>query len=200
MARFRIALMAVLATALIACSSAPPAQRPTSTFPSPQATEYAVVTTLATDKKGATKICAAIFLTEPPQCEGIALRGIDVRTIPGNRPERDGSRWVSAVRITGTWDGHAITATRSAEVVDQKYSTRIQDCSAGPSEVEDPIQLRMQKDWEALINRGIYVIDSKPCKDGVQVTVAIADPPTVSYMTNTYGPRYVLGWFQPLTA
>jgi hypothetical protein len=201
MPQFRASLLALLASPLAACEMGTSAL-PVATFPSPTSTEYTVTATLFADKIGLVQICGSLVLTLPAQCAGgIDLRGIDIRTIPGWQRQRDGTAIASSVKVVGTWDGHAITATRPPQVVDPKSVLwRPEYCDQTGVGGTDPVQDRLNKDFQILKSRGIYIMSNMPCVDGVQVMVAIADPATVTYLTTTYGVRHVVGWFQPVTA
>jgi hypothetical protein len=136
---------------------------------------------------------------EPLKCDGMELRGIDLRTLPGHHVQQDGVVYAYSVKIVGTWDGVAVTATRPPRVVDPRSVVlQPETCDQRGVSGTDPVQIRVNKDSQTLKNRGIYLMSDMPCVDGVQVLVAIADPATVEYLTTTYDVRHVVGWFQPL--
>jgi hypothetical protein len=201
MARFPAFCMLLVAGTLVVCtpnSSPPP---PVATFPSPTSTEYTVVTRLAMNGSR-TQICVwTERWGEPLKCDGMELRGIDLRTLPGHHVQPGDLVYVNNVKVTGTWDGVAVTATRPARVVDpNSVLWRTDTCDQTGIGGAYPVQDRLNKDFQILKGRGIYLMSDLPCVDGVQAMVAIADPATVTYLTTTYGVRHVVGWFQPVTA
>lgn len=191
--------LVVLSVAIAACGTLSSTARPI--HPSPGGAQYEVVATLLADPGGQLRICFFMYLTLPPQCDGPLVRGLDIRTISGYRSFGGGGGEAGPVRVVGTWDGRVLTATRSATVASNSDVSRIPDCRNGPSAAlsPDPVEERIAADSSSLKARGILVLEIQPCRDGVQVAVPVADPETVAYLTETYGPLEIVSWFHPTT-
>jgi hypothetical protein len=176
------------------------------------------VTAMVYETKGAQPvICAFDFFTFPPQCGGPAVRGVNMGetrwrprgviadSISGTRHFRNGAALTQFLRLTGTWDGRALTLTRPPVVATPADATRFAPCRGNgqdPGPTMSPAETQIVRDFGALQERGIDVLEVGQCgTDFLQVILAVADRGSVDYMTSRYGGALTLdisGWFQPI--
>lgn len=173
-------------------------------FPAgPSAGQLYTVTTDVMQKPGhPPRACFATPLPYPPiGCGGVALNGLDMLTMPGLRRYRNGVTSTAIVRLTGTWDGGALTLTRPPEAAPPKDATQLPSCADPGRSSADPLppEMQMVMDDEALLRaNGIQVLEFGPCGDSIFIVVAVADSKTVDFLTKRYRAVEVAGWLEPV--
>ncbi len=143
--------------------------------------------------------CFAYDLMDPVHaCGGIEVRGVDASRLPGGDGYPGGGHVSHAMRLVGTWDGHALTLTEPPQLAAQSLGlphpcVRDQGSQPGP----DTMALQRQV-TDALRARGIEGLMSTGCDSAtVGVVVPVADEATVSWLTQHYRVE-VAGWLRPL--
>jgi len=141
--------------------------------------------------------CFSYALGDPADgCGGIEVKGVDFSQVPDG--DGSGLPFSHAMRLVGTWDGHALTVTERPQLA-EKAAGLPQPCSQdfSPQPGFDSIQLQIEV-ADALRNRGIDVLMSTGC-DGmtVGVVVPVADDATVNWLTSHY-PARIAGWLRRL--
>jgi hypothetical protein len=178
---------------VISCGAAP--QRATEA-------RYTVEGALHQSPRAPTEICGIVFLSLPPaDCGGVEVRGVEIRTVKGARVYGDGTVEANDVQLVGTWDGHALTATRSPQTVSPTKVVQIPDCGAvaqPASTTQRPSEIarQIQEDAVDLRTRGIPVIAAQVCGNTVLVVVPVADRGTVDYLRNRYDGLAIVSWFR----
>jgi hypothetical protein len=190
----RTAAAALLIASLGACGQVAHAPTPP--------TLYTVTTIVMQTPGDPPRACAAMPLPDPPiGCGGPALRGLDLLTMPGVTRYWNGVLSTGTLRLVGTWDGHALTLTRSPEAASTGDSTPLPltPCTAvtvQPAPGQVPPMVKQVMDDEALLKaHGIQVIQFGACGDSVTMTVVVADPATVAFLRQRYPGAQVAGWF-----
>jgi hypothetical protein len=130
-------------------------------------------------------------------CGGIEVKGVDISQVPDGGGD-NGSPWSQAMRLVGTWDGHALTVTERPQLA-EKAAGLPEPCTQDftPQPGFDSMQLQIEV-AEALRKRGIDALMSTGC-DGttVGVVVAVADDETVNWLTAHYRVK-IVGWLRRL--
>ena len=144
----------------------------------------------------------ACFAADPMDpvhaCGGIEVRGVDASQIPGGDGYPD-LPFSHAMRLVGTWDGHALTLTEPPQPA--AHAPGLPEAcspeSGSPPELDSiPLQREVS---EALRTRGVEVLMSMGCdSETVGVIVPVADEATVSWLATHYRTVKVTGWLRPL--
>jgi hypothetical protein len=149
---------------------------------------YTVTSEVMQKSGDAPVACFAIPLPYPPiGCGGVALRRIDLLTMPGVTVYRNGVRATAVLRMVGTWDGHALSLTRSPGTTRTEEATRLPTCADTPGRSSaDPLPPVMQRvidDDASLRAQGVQLLEFGPCRDSVFFVVPVADSTTVELLT-----------------
>jgi hypothetical protein len=189
----RTAAAALLIASLGACG-----QVAHSPSPPPLYTVTAIVMQRPGDPPRA---CAAMPLPWPPiGCGGAVVRGLDLLTMPGVTRYPNGVLSSGTLRLVGTWDGQALTLTRSPEAASTGDSTPLPltPCTTDTVQPEPgqfaPMVKKVIDDEAMLKARGIQVLEFGGCGDSVTMTVVVADPATVAFLRQRYPGAQVAGW------
>ena len=164
----------------------------------PAATRYELSAPLVVAAGGRVFACFSWDLMTVDSCGGIEVKGIDVSQIPSPGVDPNGWPFSPAMRLVGTWDGHALTLTEEARPAERAPGLpdpclRDQGSAPGP----DSMALQRQV-TDALRARGIEVLMSTGCdRTTVGVVVPVADDATVSWLTQHYRVE-VAGWLRPV--
>jgi hypothetical protein len=165
----------------------------------PAATRYEVIAPLQLATGGKVFACYAFLMTYPAEgCGGIEVRGVDFSQMPNVEAYPSGAQVSQAMRLVGTWDGHALTVTEGPQPA-AKASGLLQPCvqDQGSLPGSDSMGLQLQV-TDALRTRGIEVLMSTGCDSTtIGVVVPVADDATVSWLTHHYRVK-VAGWLRPL--
>jgi hypothetical protein len=142
--------------------------------------------------------CFSDALMDPATCGGIEVRGVDVSQIPSAGGDRGGWPLSPAMRLVGTWDGHALTLTERPQLAAQAYGLP-EPCRPESGSPPGLDSIPMQREVsEALRTRGVEVLMSTGCDSTtIGVVVPVADDATVSWLTSHYRAK-IAGWLQPL--
>jgi photosystem II stability/assembly factor-like uncharacterized protein len=163
---------------------------------------YTVVTSLMSAKGGPLNACYATPLPYPPiGCGGVEVTNVDVAAIPGVVTYKNGTVSTPAVMLVGTWDGQALHLTEQPQQTTLTGTQPQLIAQAPPPSTGKSVSQLMdelRRDNESLRKRGIVMLSWGQAKDGVAVTLAVADPQSVQYMYDTYGRIYIMGWLQPV--
>jgi hypothetical protein len=86
----------------------------------PQEQLWTGTATLLQTPDGKLTLCGGATLTSlpPAGCGGAAVKGLDPMTVDGAQRFPNGTITTPSVRLTGTWDGDALTVTRPVERAD----------------------------------------------------------------------------------
>jgi hypothetical protein len=168
----------------------------------PAGPRYEVVAPLLALKGAPTYACDAILLSLPPAgCSGVLVRGVDINQVPGITRYQNGTMETGALRLVGVWSGLALTLTQPARPAASPPSVDYPVCPATSPAIEAQGLQREQavvQVWKELEKRGIQLISIWPCGNALDMQVAVADGPTIDYLTRTYGPVNVFGWLGPV--
>jgi len=164
---------------------------------------YEVIAPLLAEPRGRVYACYSIAESDPfGACSGVVVRGVDIRRVPSVHHDASGSMWTPSVRLAGTWDGQALTVTKPVRPATPVRTSWLPPCNATVDSATDPgvlaVEERIARDSPALKQRGVLVLSITRCGNRVDIVVAVADPPTVSYVDRRYGPVNIVGWLQPL--
>jgi hypothetical protein len=148
--------------------------------------------------------CSAIPLPYPPiGCGGVAVRGIDLGTMPGVVTYRNGVRATGTLRMVGSWDGHVLNLARAPENARTGDATPLPTCAYAPgrssADPEPPVMQEVMHDDAYLRAQGIQLLEFGPCRDSMFFVVPVADSKTVELLTRRYGQAEIAGWLQPVT-
>jgi len=165
---------------------------------------YSVTATVMQKPGEAPHACFGTPLPYPPiGCGGPDLRGVDMLTVRGVTRYSNGVLATGALRLVGTWDGHALTLTRPPESAAATDVTRMPQCAQEPgTSSSDPIPQVMKEvmaDEGLLRSHGIQLLEFYPCKNTVFLGLAVADSQSVDFLTSRYGHVEVAGWLQPVS-
>jgi hypothetical protein len=162
------------------------------------------VTAMVMQKPGdPPRACSFLPLPEPPiGCGGPAVRGVDLLTMPGITRYRNGVMDAGILRLVGTWDGQALSLTRSPETATVHDATPVPllpcpTTTAQPEPGVVPPQVKQVRDDEALLkSHGIQVLEFGACGDSLVMTVVVADSATVDFLIKRYPGIQVAGWLK----
>lgn len=164
---------------------------------------YTVTTDLMQKPGELAVACAFAPLPLPPiGCGGPKVADIDLQSISGSERYRNGVVSVGTMRLVGTWDAGMLRLTTPPQPSSQRDRTPIPECTQNPNEpspTTTPQGERLIGDETILIARGIQVIGFYVCQQALFVVVAVADAPTVDFMTARYAPIRLAGWLRPVT-
>jgi hypothetical protein len=143
--------------------------------------------------------CFAYDLMDPVHaCGGIEVRGVDASRLAGG-DSYPGRRSVSqAMRLVGTWDGHALTLTEPPQPAAQSPGL-VQPCPRGQESQPGPDTMALQRQvTDALRAHGTEVLMSTGCDSTtVGVVVPVADDATVNWLKSHYRVQ-IAGWLRRL--
>jgi hypothetical protein len=129
-------------------------------------------------------------------CGGIEVKGVDFSQVPDG--DGTGLPFSHAMRLVGTWDGHALTVTERPQPT-EKAAGLPQPCSQdfSPQPGFDSTELQVEV-IDALGTRGVDVLMSTGCDHNtVGVVVPVADDARLSWVTHHYRVQ-VAGWLRRL--
>jgi photosystem II stability/assembly factor-like uncharacterized protein len=163
---------------------------------------YTVVTSLMSAKGGPLNACYGMPLPAIPiGCGGVEVTNVDVQAIPGVVTYKNGTVGTPAVMLVGTWDGRALHLTeqpRQTTLNGTQPQLIVQPPPPSTGKPVGQVLDELRRDSEDLRKRGIVMLSWGQAKDGVEVTLAVADPKSVQYLYDTYGRMRILGWLQPI--
>jgi len=162
----------------------------------PAATRYELNAPLAASG-GRVFACFSYALMDPADgCGGIEVKGVDFSQVPDG--DGSGLPFSHAIRLVGTWDGHALTVTERPQLA-EKASGLPQPCPQdfSPQPGADSMQRQIEV-IDALRTRGVDVLMSTGCDgNAVGIVVPVADDATISWLTSHYHVK-IAGWLQRL--
>ena len=164
--------------------------------------QYTVVTSLMSARGGPVNACWAMPLPLPPiGCGGVEVTNVVIADIPGAVTYRNGTVGTPELRLVGTWDGRVLRLTEKPQPTTLP-ETRPQPVAQAPpassGKTAQQVMEEFKRDEAALRQRGIVLLGFGAGSDGVEVTLAAADPASVQYLYSTYGRMKISGWLQPV--
>jgi hypothetical protein len=141
--------------------------------------------------------CLAMLTSLPPAgCSGVPVEGYDFTRVAGL--VRFGAMgWQTPqLRLVGTWNGHALTLTRTPVPVTthRPEPSPLAACHDPTSSQASALARRITR-----AHVRIHMLELSPCGDTVWVLVAIADRPTISFIHGHFGSSVkIAGWLRPV--
>jgi photosystem II stability/assembly factor-like uncharacterized protein len=163
---------------------------------------YTVTTSLMSAKGGPLNACFFMPLPLPPiGCGGVEVTNVDVAAIPGTITYKNGTVGTPVVRLVGTWDGRVLRLTENPQPAPGTNTIPQRVTQAPPAasgKTNQQVLEEIRRDADALRKRGIILLAWGEGADGAEVTLVVADPPSVQYLYDTYGRLQIKGWLQPV--
>ncbi len=141
-------------------------------------------------RTGSTQACQTILTSYPPAgCSGVPVTGVDPSTLRGI--SRFPGGWQTrSLRLTGTWDGHALHLTVPPTP------------AAGKPPPDPPLRCRVPSTSYAsalagriAADRGLHVLSTSACGSTAWALVAVADSHTASAIHRRFGRRVIVSGF-----
>ncbi len=190
----RYATFILLAFAVAACGQ--PLVKASSTA------RYTVTASLMQKPGEDLRACTFIPLPLPPiGCGGVSISGLDILTLPDETRYRNGVVSAGTYRLVGTWGSGQLVLTAQPSPARANDLTPMPSCSQDPYErspTDTPQGQRLMADSQVLKDRGIEPLQFYMCRQVLFVVVAVADQPTVDFMTSRYAPASIAGWLHPV--
>jgi hypothetical protein len=162
---------------------------------------YEVVAPLLSVKGGPPTACNLILLSLPPAgCGGVQVESVDIARIAGVHRYPNGTMETPPLKLVGTWHDLVLTLTQSVQPGSYPATKTPAPCppqSSGRESQLLALEQQIVHDEAAQRQHGVLVLEVGICGDALSVLVAVADSPTISYLTNRYDSIDVTGWLSP---